>query len=175
MRTASSGSQGSQASADTVVIPRALSGFGTTHAVMSKEAAACVAQRSPHFRPTMSKPLVPYATIDGATAGPGALVKHTARMVLYWLCVTVLLWSELYPPAEWRMQAILHYLVASSLVVPTLGYLSLLLRHYYGHTNCPATHEGAHPAAQTLSRTGVVGVETLMVVLAGLTLERLLF
>jgi hypothetical protein len=123
----------------------------------------------------MSKPLSPYVRLDLARASPGTLVKSTVRMGLYWLCTTVLIWPSLHSLAEWRPLTVLYFLAATSLVVPTLGYLSLLWRGYGGDAASSPSHRVPPSVTHALSQTAIIAVEFLVVVLAATTLERLLF
>lgn len=128
----------------------------------------------PTFWPLMSKPLNPYLRLDLTHASPGALVRSTVRMGLYWLCATVLIWASQQPLTEWRFRTVLCFFAASSVIAPSLGYLSLLLRGGGNDTYLP-NHSSSASLAHTLFLTGIIFVEILVILLTAVSVQRLLF
>ena len=100
-------------------------------------------------------------------AAPGALAKSTVRMCVYFLCATIMLLDRR-PLSYWQPGEVLWFLTAGALLVPALGIASNKLR---GATLRPAATSIAH----TLTLAGVIVSEFLVVSLAVLGLDRVLF
>jgi hypothetical protein len=122
----------------------------------------------------MSKSFVQLAR-SNAAAKRGSLIKYIFRMGLYWLSATLLLWSGTHPLVEWRLATMSGFYVCSTLVVPVMGYASYWLREHDGNAEYIVSDKISHSFAITLTQTGLLVLELFMVLIAAVTVERLLF
>jgi hypothetical protein len=123
----------------------------------------------------MSKPLVQYVRHQATVAKSGSLIKDILRMGLYWLCATMLLWSNAHPLMDWHLATVGWFYLSSTLLVPVLGYASYWLRGSEAGADYQSGDKIPHSFAVAITQAGLLILDLFMILMTVVSVERLLF
>jgi hypothetical protein len=105
----------------------------------------------------------------------GGVTISTTRISAYWLCLTLLAYASKSPHFHWKLPAVIGFLLASSVAICSLGYVSAAAHRYLCKSKLlKASGEYPRSATGNVSHLGFIMLECIVVLFVLTALQRLL-